>query len=197
MQALRSALRPIDVDVIVISHPVNIRYLCGFAGSAGVLVVDSAGAALVVDGRYDFIARRGVEDGSLARLDVFTVERRYPRALSEVLTRRGARRVAFEAEHVTVAGLDEWRRAAPDAEWRASEKVVEALRRIKDAGEVATLRRAGRAIIDVAGRLPEWVCAGRAERAIAEDIERGLAEAGFSAPAFPTIVASGPSGVSW
>jgi Xaa-Pro aminopeptidase len=193
LDAVRSALEPLSTDALVINHGVNVRYLSGFVGSAGLLVVGRRDDVLIVDGRYDFVARRAVEAGAMAAMAVERVARRYPKTLVELLAARGIRRVAFEAEHTTVAVLDEWRRMAPAVDWRPSQQVVERLRIKKDVGEIAVLRRAGQLISDVAARLPEWVRAGRTERAVAEDMERGLLAAGFSAPAFPTIVASGPN----
>jgi Xaa-Pro aminopeptidase len=72
--------------------------------------------------------------------------------------------------------------------------MVERARIIKDAAEVATLREAGRRLARVAREVPALVEEGRTEQAIAEDIERALRTAGFSRPAFETIVASGPNG---
>jgi hypothetical protein len=67
------------------------------------------------------------------------------------------------------------------------------MRLIKDPREIAILRRAGAAIVGVAAQLGPWVRAGRTEREVAADINRGLEQAGFTRPAFETIVASGPN----
>jgi Xaa-Pro aminopeptidase len=69
---------------------------------------------------------------------------------------------------------------------------VEAHRIVKDALEIEILRRAARLLSDVARDLQSLVAAGRTEREVARAIEGAIETAGFSAPAFPTIVASGP-----
>src|SRR5262249_44227685 len=74
-----------------------------------------------------------------------------------------------------------------------TERLVERARIIKDPAEVATLREAGRRLGGVARGVPALVGEGRTELAIAADIEVALREAGFSRPAFETIVASGPN----
>jgi Xaa-Pro aminopeptidase len=74
-----------------------------------------------------------------------------------------------------------------------TERLVEALRLIKDAGEIDALRRGGRLIASVAEQLPEIVRRGLSEREIAGAIDASLLHAGFSTIAFTTIVASGPN----
>ena len=74
-----------------------------------------------------------------------------------------------------------------------ADNLVEKARLIKDEYEIALLRRGGALITKVIEALPAIVRPGRTERAIAADIERAMADVGFSAPAFETIVASGPN----
>ena len=123
------------------------------------------------------------------------VESTYEAALGGLIVRDAITQVAFESDHVTVAGLVRWQAAAAlsPSDWRASADLVERLRLIKDLYEIAIFRRAGAALADVAGQLGGWVSAGRSERQVAADINRGLDRAGFSHPAFDTIVASGPN----
>ena len=176
----------------VISCATNITYLTGFRGSAGLLIQHAGGAVLMLDGRYTAVAREAAERGELAAVSIERVEKTYDAALAAVLARLGATTLTFESDHVTVATLTRWQAGTP-VEWRGMSDLVEELRLIKDAGEVAVLRRAGAALVGVASRLGEWVRAGRPEREIAADINRGLERAGFERPAFETIVASGPN----
>ena len=74
-----------------------------------------------------------------------------------------------------------------------TERLVERVRLIKDGVELDTLREAGRRLGRLALEVPEFVRAGRTERAIAADIDTAVRRAGFSRPAFETIVASGPN----
>jgi Xaa-Pro aminopeptidase len=177
----------------VVSHPLNIRYLSGFAGSTGLMVVTAGAACLLTDGRYHEAVRDGLADGSLGPVTLDPVDRRYDQALAACLGRIGVDRAAFEAGHVTVATLDRWQRAAPAVEWIPAENTIEARRAVKDAWEIEALRRSARTLSSVAAGIADWVAAGRTERDVAQRIDRALADAGFSAPAFPTIVASGPN----
>ncbi len=192
LERLREDYGKLKLDGFVVSTPHNLTYLTGFTGSAGLLVDAGGEASLLVDGRYVAAAYQGLADARLGPVHVVGVTRRYDQSLAEVLDRLAVRNVGFEAEDVSVATLGQWQRAAKQVTWTATEGLVSARRAIKDPGEVAVLRRAGQALSDVARRLGDWVAEGRTEREVARAIDAALERAGFSAPAFPTIVASGP-----
>jgi Xaa-Pro aminopeptidase len=193
LDRVQSALRDRSLDALVVSARLNVRYLTGFAGTAGLLVITPARAALVVDRRYALGAREEQRAGAIADLEVVEVDTRYDLTLAAWLTEHELARTGFEAGDVTVAKLQGWQRAAPDLTWVPTERVVEDLRRVKDAWEQDVFRRAARQLDEVAARLPAWIRAGRTEVAVAEDIDAGIRAAGFSGPSFPTIVASGPN----
>lgn len=174
------------------SSGINITYLTGFRGSAGLLVQAAKGEILLLDGRYTAVANEAKAQGALAPVSIERVDKTYDAALANVVARLGASRVTFESDHVTVSALSRWQTATP-IDWRGMPGLVEELRLIKDAAEVAVFRRAGAALAGVASRLGEWVAAGRTEREVAADINRGLERAGFERPAFDTIVAAGPN----
>jgi len=176
----------------VVSSSINIAYLTGFRGSAGLLIQSAHEDVLLLDGRYTTVALDAQARGRLAPVVIGRVETSYDAALAEWLARINASKIHFESDHVTVSALNRWRVGTP-ADWSAVPGLVETLRLIKDADEVATFRRAGAALSGVAARLGEWVRAGRRERAVAADINRGLEQAGFERPAFDTIVAGGPN----
>lgn len=178
---------------LVVSSPANITYLCGFAGTAGLLVLAPGDARLIVDGRYEAGARRRLQTSGVDHLVVESVNKRYDCALADVLSRIGAKEVGFEAEHVTVATLEAWRRAAGPVQWRATERLIERRRAIKDDGELQILREACRRLADIARHTRDYVAEGRTEREVARAIDQAIERAGFDAPAFPTIVAAGPN----
>jgi Xaa-Pro aminopeptidase len=193
LRALQAYLDARQLEAMVVSAPMNIAYLTGFEGTAGLLLVTRDRRFLVVDGRYEVAARDAVAAGRLAPVTIERVEGRYAGALAAVLARERVGQAGFEAGHVTVATLDLWRRVAPQAEWHPTERVVEGQRLIKDAGEIDIFRRAAASLNEMASRLPVIVARGRTEREIAAGIDAALLEAGFERPAFTTIVASGPN----
>jgi Xaa-Pro aminopeptidase len=193
LSRIQAAVPSRALDALVVSSPVNVTYLTGFAGSASLLVLGPERRFLIADGRYQFAARDALSSGGLAPLVLERFEGRYEATLAALVTREGFRRIGFEAAHVTVATLAAWQRAMPGVEWISTERVVEKARSVKDAAEIGIFRRAGERIARVAGRLGEIVTRDRTEREVADGIDRALRDAGFERPAFPTIVASGPN----
>jgi Xaa-Pro aminopeptidase len=125
------------------------------------------------------------------QLDV--VQLGYDQALGLVLTAMAAKRVAFEAHTVTVAGLQQWQRVVPGVDWQPMEGVVEQQRLVKDAAEVERLREGGGRLAGVAAQLGRVVARGTRELDVARAIDAAIDAAGFERPAFETIVASGPN----
>lgn len=194
LSRVRAGLERYRLETLVVSSPPNVRYLSGFAGSAGLLVVGPAGLTLVADGRYELRAREAVTSGQMpAGTKVEPVPVRYDLALASLLGTTGAEKVGFEASSVTVATLGGWERAAPGVSFVPTEGVVEAVRATKDAGEVAILREAASRLSAVARELARLVRPGDTERAAARAIDQAMERVGFERPAFDTIVASGPN----
>src|SRR5262249_3092053 len=94
-----NAIEERGLHVLLISHLPNIRYLTGFSGSSGVLLITSREAVLITDGRYSEQAKHEVE---AARVKI--VKKSALTAAAEwVAKRRGLRRIAVEPAHLTVA----------------------------------------------------------------------------------------------
>ena len=178
-------------EALLVTNLVNVRYLCGFSGSNGALLVTRAGALLATDGRY-------TEQAAAESADVELVT---TRALTAELASRAAGlevgRLGYEAEDLSVGAYR--RLVASVADAGASTnlvpagRLVEALRVTKDETEIALLRGAC-AIGDraLAGLLPT-LRPGRTEREIAHALEAAMLANGADAPSFATIVAGGPN----
>lgn len=186
-EALRHQLRAIDLDALLVTDLLNVRYLTGFTGSNAALLVDAEGEDRTVfctDGRYDVQSQRQVPD--LRRV----IERAADLRLAQ---EADVARLGFESHVVTVdshAALAEVTGA--DRLHRAS-RLVEGLRQVKDDAEVEALRLAcAAADIALAGLLADGgLRPGRTERQVARDLEGRMLEAGAAGPSFETIVAAG------
>lgn len=176
-------------DAFLTTHLPNIRYLCGFSGSAGLLLVGSSASTLFTDSRYKFQAR---EEVSGAR--VVIAPHGLIRALGDHLRRhRGRLRIAYVPSQLTVAqkaALDA--AAGPRVRWVNGGDAIERLRAIKDASELATMREAAQLISDVVNAVIPAIKPGITELDVAAEIEYGLKRKGASGPSFDTIVAAGP-----
>ena len=177
----------------VVSTPNNQNYLCGFNGSQGLLILSAAGHWLLLDGRYEQPFREAVAAGLAGPVSVRGVPGRFEQALAQLLSELPPGDAAFEAERVTVATLYAWQGVVEGRALVPSTGLVEALRAVKDPYELGVIRQACARLSDVARHLPDWVAAGRSERAVASDIDAALSRAGFERPAFQTIVAAGPN----
>jgi Xaa-Pro aminopeptidase len=181
-----------SAPAFIISSPVNIKYLTGFEGTAGLISTPSA-TWLLLDGRYEQAARQARSAGAIADVGIRLVPGRFDKTVAELVAEIGLTECAFEAESVTVATLEAWRRAMPGIVFAATYQWVEELRAIKESFELDRIRAACRATSEVGRALGQWVAAGRTELEISHDIDAALLRAGCTRTAFPTIVASGPA----
>ncbi len=170
----------------VLGGQANVRYLTGLASSnAAVLVQPDATATLYADFRY---AARGREVEGVTFVET-------PRnLLSSIAEQLAGRRIAFEEQHLSYAGY----RALADAGVDAVPVTgaVEALRAVKDADELAIMRRAGALSDEVFEALATERFSGRTESELAWWIERSFRAAGAEGLAFSTAVAAGDGGAS-
>jgi Xaa-Pro aminopeptidase len=182
LERIQQVVRDTGLDALLVVHPPNIRYLTGLKASAGAAFVSRDGCVLVVDFRYATAAREiaRTEPGIEVEVAGGPIEE----AVGAVASRHAARTIGIEAEHLSVARFHRLQEFIGAAALEPTERLVERLRVVKDEGEIAILREAGRRISDVGRRLRELVVPGMTE----------LEAAGFERAAFETIVASGPNG---
>ena len=191
---LRAQLSDAGCDALLVNGLVNVRYLTGFTGSAGLLLVTPERLLLVTDGRYreqarEQLAAAGVE----AAVGIGATTSAQRELLQEAVG--GVERLGLEAAWVTWAQQRAYASTwFPSAELVPTEGLVEGLRRTKDDGEVARIEAAA-AIADaaLAETLP-FLKAGVSEREFAIALELAMKRLGATGPSFETIVASGPNG---
>jgi len=182
------------VDALVVTTPANIRWLTGFSGSAGVLCVTADRALLTSDGRYrtqsvEQLAAAGVGDEVSVTIGGIADQRR---SVVELLG--PAATVGLEADQVSWSAQRSWDELLPSASLAPTRGLVEALRVVKDAGEVVRMERAA-AIADaaLAAVLPVLTAGPVTEAGFAAALDHAMRERGAEESAFETIVASGPN----
>jgi len=194
---VRQTLDTLSLDTLVVTDASNIRYLSNHAGSSGILVLTDDAVHLLVDFRYrEAVQMLQQSPHACPGMLVRDVPASYDEALLDCLGEIGVSTVGFEAAHVPVAKHDWWLRTsaarALAVTWRATERVVEQARVVKDKAEVATIREAATRLGPVADAVFRAVRVGQRERAVAAVLESAMRDAGYERLAFDTIVASGP-----
>jgi Xaa-Pro aminopeptidase len=188
---LREHLATTRFAALLISHLPNIRYLCGFTGSAGLLLVEEAGSVLFTDVRYDTQAHAEVKAAKvvIARKAILA-------AVGEFLGRKKKRgrgwAIGIEAEHFTVA---EKKRLAKllsaGIALKDAPSVVDRARMIKDEGELQRIRAAVLLGANLFERAVEVIRPGVREVEVAAEMELAARRGGAEEMSFPTIIASG------
>lgn len=192
LDRLRAIMVGRELPALLVSAPVNRRYLSGFTGSNGALLIAPDAALLFTDNRYTIQAGREAPTFDLRELA--NPDRPLPALVKEAATELGLNRIGFEAAHVTVAEHQALVAALDGAaELVPVEGLVEQLREVKDAEELATLRHAI-AITDAAfsATLPR-LRPEMTEREVAWMLEVAIRVGGAEAVSFPIIVAAGPN----
>jgi Xaa-Pro aminopeptidase len=189
MDRLRICFSALGADAVIVSQLPNIRYLCGFTGSAGLLLVEESTSTLFTDSRYTLQAR---EEVSGARVQI--AMHGLLRALGEALrARKSVRRVAYSPGFVTVSQMRMLELGAGSrSRWVTDGNAVEKLRAVKDADELVRMRDAAILISKVFERVLRFIRPGISELDIAAEIEYRIKKLGGAGPSFETIVASGP-----
>ncbi|MFI2842233.1 MULTISPECIES: aminopeptidase P family protein [Mycolicibacterium] len=185
---LRRRLAAADLDAMLVTDLVNVRYLSGFTGSNAALLVfaERDTPVLATDGRYVTQAAAQAPDADVV----------IERAVGPALAARaadGVRRLGFESHVVTVDGFTSLERAGAGVEFVRAAGMVERLREVKDVGEIAILRLACEAadaalhdLVERGGLRP-----GRTEKEVRRDLESLMLDHGADGVSFETIVATG------
>jgi Xaa-Pro aminopeptidase len=189
VQALLTAIAERELDALLVSNLVNVRWLTGFTGSNAAAVVGPVQRRFLTDFRYLTQAAEQLDED-------------WAREISSDLLKRAAEglpegrvRLGFDDAHLTVKQHAQLAgHLGEEVELVAAGGILEALRAVKDAAEIDAIRAAAR-LADAA--FEEVVGAGivgRTERAIALDLEIAMRRRGAEAPSFAPIVAAGAQG---
>jgi Xaa-Pro aminopeptidase len=178
LERLRATLE----EPLLVSGLANVRYLTGFESSNAGLVVEPDRVRLFTDFRYA-IAARAVEGVEAVEIE---------RNLLAGIAREVEGRIGFEAHLLTYAGYETLREAGLDLVPRRG--LVEAVRSVKDDGELDTIRRAAAISDRVFEGLVDERFSGRTERELVWRVIELLHDEGANEPGFEAIVAAGPTG---
>ena len=185
LMRVRSALKDWEVDGLLLGSAANVRWLSGFSGSAGWVLVTSHDAYLATDFRYWTQAETQAPAFSLFR---FTENAHLP----DFVQSSGADTIAVESNYLTLADFDKLR-ASGNVNWQPLTQTIEPMRAVKSPGEIERIRAAAAITDSVMEQVNRLARPGQTEAELAWELEKRLRESGADFIAFPIIVASGPN----
>ena len=189
LQCVQEALPQHHLDFLLVTHPVNVRYLTGFTGSAGALLVRQDAGVLFTDGRYTQQAREQVRGARVA-----IAGKPAAVAAAEWLQRRVKSKAAvgIESAHMSVAERDRLAKLLPKGiRLKSVLPLVESLRMTKETDELDLIRRAVNLASDLFPALVDTIRSGKREIDIAAELEYAARKAGADGMSFETIIAAG------
>ena len=190
---VRQLMQAQDLPALMVSRFENVRYLSGFTGDSGGLLITPKHTLLSTDSRFWEQAEREAPD--------FALHKVYKRVRSEWVPQTdllamadNPKRVGIEAASITLVQFETMQAQVPDVEWVTTTDLIERVRAVKDADELVAIQKA----IDVAEagfvHLRRVIKPGMTERQAAWEMEAYMRTHGAEALGFETIVAAGPNG---
>ena len=173
------------LQAMLVSSPENVRYLCGFAGTEGTLLLTKHRSFFFTDGRYSTQARGQVHGCTIVRFKDKWKD------IGRLVKKLGIQLLGFEPRHLTVAMLWELEKELQGVNLQPLSSELDGLRLIKDAGEIRILREAARIACCALQDVLPMIRPGVAERDVAAELEYRMRRHGGECAAFPTIVVSG------
>ena len=186
LDVLRERMAGAGEQALVITNLPDVRYLCGFSGSNGALLVTEDDVLLATDGRY--VVQAGEESPGIE----LVVTRRLLPDLLSAAAGRGLTRVGFDPRTMSVAA---WRGAAadvPDVGLEPAEVDISGLRQAKDDHELTALRQACAISTRALAALTAEIRVGMTELELARQLELLMGLEGAPDRSFDSIVAGGP-----
>lgn len=190
LEKVREKLAELKLQALIVFSRANIRYLTGFTGSAGVLIVGREGWAwLITDGRYKLQSKEQTKGTGVK----IAVTRLTGKVIANTLKRMGVKHVGFEGRNCSVAFFESLRDELKGAKVKLESVagVVEELRAVKDESELMLIRQAAQLADAAFEHALKVLTVGMTEKELAWEIEAFLRPHGADAVAFPPIIVSG------
>jgi len=188
-ERLARTLADEDLDLLVVSHPVNVSYLTNFSGESSWLLMGRERTLLVSDGRF---TEQIEEECPGLEMHIRPPAKTLQDAAGEVIGKLGARAVGFESGHLTVREFEILKDAAPVVQWKGAKQRFEKMRAVKDETEVEQIREAIRFAERAFDMFRAMLRPDDNEKDLSDALEMYVRRAGGRCTSFPTIVAVGP-----
>lgn len=186
-QRIIEKIREQNLDAAWITGLCNVRYLTGFTGSYGQLLLSRDEQIFVTDGRYREQSSLEVQGCQIHILQNTS----FPLLLSEFICEKGWKQIGYEANHLTCESLDKQAALNDTTSWEPLAGWVENLRRVKDETEIRLLEDSSKIIDQVYPKLLEEIREGVTERQILQRLMCLLWDCGAKGPSFDPIILFG------
>lgn len=186
-QAVQSLLKQEEVDWFIVTNPYNVRYLSGFTGSHGVLLIHPEDPIILTDGRYQ---EQVIQEVTGYR-PVIQGQRKEIEAICDSVRDWPHNIVWFEAEHLSYDRYEEFKNTIPAKEYFGIKGIIENLRTIKEDMEIEITRCALRMAEQAIERVPAILYEGITERELAHIIEDEMWKLGAAKESFESLILFG------
>lgn len=186
---LRQALVTRGLDGVLVAQPENRRYISGFTGSSGFVLISAEEAKFITDFRYLDQAAEQCHGFEVVNQGSSLIT-----ALQTQLAATGVRKLGFEQDYLTYGDVERYREletAVPGLSLVPTSGLFEAMRMIKDDEEVARIQRAAEIADAAFAHILGFLKPGLTEKEVALELETFMRKQGASGASFETIVASG------
>jgi Xaa-Pro aminopeptidase len=186
VSSLRQLLSVNRLDGVFVYSNENRRYLSGFTGSTGFVIIGKNSTNFITDFRY-------MEQASIQCLgfEVVIQNNNLMEKIAEALRNDGIRRLGIEEDFMTVSFCEDLKRALPGIELVPARHVFSKLRVIKDTSEVESIRRAASIADEAFKHILTYIKPGMSETEVALELEYSMRKKGATGTSFDSIVASG------
>ena len=188
LSAAMGAMEPLNVDALLVLGLVNIRYLSGFTGSDGAIILSYSDRSLLCDSRYTLQA------GKEASLCEVTEYKAKLEGIAAMIAGKGCRQVAFDAEQVSVSFFNSLSKALPEVVFIPLSDQLDRIRSVKSREEIVNIAFSAELASSAFEELLPSVKPGVSEKDLAFKLEMLMKEMGADEKAFDFIVASGERG---
>jgi len=176
------------LPLAVVTNLMNISYLTGFHGSAGIALIDPEEATLLVDPRYTLQAR-----DQAVGVEVIEEKGRLVDAAGKLARKKKPKTAGYEDSNLTCQQFDSLKMSSgPRVRWKPLGEMIEELRAVKGPEEIEAIRKACQLTCEVLEEVVPFLRPGARESDLAAEVEYRVRLKGGDRTAFDTIVASGP-----
>ena len=187
---LRNLLVKYKLDAILITHLPNIRYLCGFTGTAGLLLATEKRCVFFTDGRYTEQANAEIQGAKVVIGKSSSLLLAAEWLKKHVKGKRWS--VGIEPDHLNVSFHKRLKENLPSGtRLKFAPPLIENMRAVKEAEEIQLIRKAVKLGADLFDRILKNICPSIKEIEVAAEMEYLAHKSGASEMSFPTIIAGG------